>query len=281
MTHPQEPNPIKSFADMELADDELEQALRDMADDPQKARQALHQRQLCQAVARAMSQDTPPVPDALRDQVHAMLNDRTERSTPRPQAHEQGPVVAKIGRWLPAAVAAVLLIGVAVMWFSPPPTASPTSDLLPASMQTRFGDRHNACARMGVALYNAQKFKADAEQLPADLAAHFHQPLSPTPSLDLSGVGYKFWRAGECSVPGKNAVHLVYRSVDHPEKDTLSLWIKPFQQQTPIEAGKVYRTAGDTDHPVVFWRTGNMVYYLTADSPASAEQAAEALRKSF
>ena len=46
----------------------------------------------------------------------------------------------------------------------------------------------------------------------------------------------------------------------------------------PIEPDRLYHAGELAAFPMVFWRSGTMIYYLVGDEPRSVERAADSLR---
>jgi len=114
------------------------------------------------------------------------------------------------------------------------------------------------------------------EQLPEALARRFHGQVAG--GLDLSSIGYHFDRVGRCTVPGTGSVHLIYRAMaETGRQDAISLWIRPADEEFAVEPGTLHVRGAERAHPVLIWRQGEMVYFLTGDGLGPAKQAATAL----
>lgn len=272
---------ILAFADGELDADAARALLEQIADDPQVLRQALHQHQLRQAVGRVMS-DRPSAPDALRAKLIAMAaNDAGSDPSPSESIRfeEQRPtVLARIGRWVPAAVAAVLLIGALAVYNQLINEQQSEVSIVPAARIAAFEMRHMRCSRMIDTLHADATLPQQINALPAALAQRFG--TSP-PGLDLSAVGYSFQRVGPCTIPGDNALHLIYESTNDTGHDlAMSLWIVPYTGQPQLDDGRVVQVVSpDHAHPIILWRDGQMLYYLCGDEPESMQRAVDLLRE--
>src|SRR5690606_25746901 len=126
--------------------------------------------------------------------------------------------------------------------------------------------------------YQPDRFPRQVAALPGALSDYFHRSVAPG-GLDLSRIGYEYQVTGLCSVPGQGAVHVLYKALPTTGRtDTLSLWLRPYDGQTPVEPGRLYlATDGETPMPMLIWREGDMVYYLMGDQMSNVEQAATAL----
>lgn len=287
-------NLAKAFADGELTPEQQLEAMRQMRDDPQLVERVAHQQALRAAVSRAMRQDAGRLtaPASLR----TMLEQTPlEQAAPTAEAGSAA-VVGRIGfvsRWAPAALAAVLLLGAMMMYFAAPQRSGPpvavNDDIIPASQVEMFGKRHVTCCRELARLSVDPTLANDLQQLPNQIASRFH--ASGAPSLDLTPLGYRFDSVGRCSIPGNNAVHLIYKAQrdagtsggmtsggETSGGDAVSLWIVEDKGQLDaIPPGVIHTAGANRPHPVIVWRQGGMIYYLTADSLDRAERAAHML----
>lgn len=292
------PNPINdllsALADGELDVREHPDALAQIAQDAQASQRVVYQQQLKQACAKAM--DTPEMkcPEALAGRLRAMGTqaqgagaDEALGPTQTQAAPYAGPsVIARIGRWFPAAVAAVLLIAAGVMFSQSNPgtnsgVGSQAAAFLPVDQIDRFTGRHGDCSMNLELLYQAEKF-GDAngfDELPSKIAGHFKASTDGM-RLSLDGIGYQYELTGACPLPGKGAVHVVYRHKDDAKR-AISLWIKPAEtQHAELKPGQVYSVGGsDPLHPIIIWREGNLLYYLVGDSLEDCDKAVKELRQ--
>lgn len=279
---------IAAFADGELTGEQNLQLMKLMADDPGITQQVADQQKLRQAVARAMTDESIQTPAHLRDQIMQMSIDDTPAShtetTPTARPQTGSSVLAVIGRWAPAAVAAVLLIGALVALNLADNVGGSklitSAKVLNASLVNEFGNRHFKCARHLTPMHGTDKFPQDLDALPGALSSYFQQPIDEN-ALNLSALGFEFDMAGLCLLPGKGSVHVVYKSqAPTGQIDTLSLWLRPYDDQSTIEPGRLYKTADATDNfPMLVWRQGDMVYYLVGDSYDTVERAFDAISK--
>ncbi len=304
MNDPITPDHLSAFADGELDSASTMRLLELMASDPGLARQALDAQKFKQAVGRSMQMQVPPMPadlqaritqiaqsvDADHDQPSqpsaplAFPPQPTTAATPPPRPPSQGPLWF-IGRWSPAAIAAMLLIATLVARIVPASTAEvfdPDRHLaypgiIPVSQVDRFASRHVRCLDQIESLRETTKFPEKVELLP--LSVEQVVGCRPGPTLDLSTLGYTFWKAGECGIPQNKAVHLIYRALpDTGRQDSLSLWMVRDDGQLSIEEGQTYlATPESAVHPVIVWRDGGMVYYLVGDAMPLVRNVADQL----
>ncbi len=295
---------LAAFADGELDGAQNLEVLKRLKEDPATAGRVEDQQKLRQAVAAAMDGPEYKAPAALRDQlmqlakstpaesdspsettIATQVSDTTDRAGGPPDS----PVLAVIGRWIPAAVAAILLIGALVVFnqnnnryrLGDTPNLINASNVLNASIVDQFGDRHFKCARHMAKMHGVDKLPQNLTELPGALSEYFHEPINPE-VLDFSELGYEFDVAGLCLIPGKGAVHVVYQSkASTGQTDSLSLWMRPYEEGTSIEPDKLYASkATEETYPMVVWHHGDMVYYLVGDNHETVERAFDLIRSS-
>lgn len=286
---------LAALADGELDGEQHSQMLKRMSQDPALADRIAEQQKLRKAIARVMDDPSMKAPAALLDQITRMSGEtqaEQAESFPPHLAETGSPVLAVIGRWLPAAVAALFFIGALVALNMAgnrdPGTGNGTiananhlitnGNVLNASLVDKFGNRHFKCSRHITPIHGADQFPQNLTKLPGALSEYFHKPIDPE-LLDLSALGYEFDMAGLCLLPGKGAVHIIYKSQAPGQADMLSLWMRPFEEGSGIEADRLYTTADPQEnYPMVVWRHADMVYYLVGDSYDTVERAFEAIR---
>lgn len=303
-----EAHPLKAYADGELSAPVAADVAGRVASDAEAAAVVRHQHQLKSAVARAM--DGSATPEALREQVQRMVvDDRRPTSAglpsvpplppapPVPGDHDatRGGVLAVVGRWMPTAVAAVLLLAAWLVFdngtaqgpaggnaeLGARPGAGAASEVglgavIPARLLTRVEMRHLQCGKNPETLLNDPTLPQQLEALPDALASRFEQPDARVPSLDLGGAGYVFDGVGPCHIVGTPSVHLVYHHRDDPGR-TISLWVRPDDRRLDVEPGRIYALGALDEHPVLIWRSGGMVYFIVGDADADVRHAAETL----
>lgn len=277
---------LAALADGELDLREHPQALARIAQDPQAAQRLAYQQQLKQACAQAMAIGKP-CPEELVAKLRAMSI--TEQAHGVNSVDAVGsfasPVIGRIGRWLPSAVAAALLIAAPVMFMQASGTGSSAgpavASLLSVSQVGAFDNRHLDCSAKPVILKDHDRFgpEGDFEHLPGKIADYFHTSADGM-ALSLDGIGYDYRLTGACSLPGSDGVHIVYRHRENPGR-SISLWLTADDgRYAQMDAGRVYVEAGKTlDHPVIIWRSGGLIYYLVGDSLQDAHQAVAVLHQ--
>jgi len=294
---------LSALADGELDLREHPDALAKLAQDPQAAQRVACLQQLKQACGKAMDRPEMKCPDELADKLRAMGAEqaaKTDQSVqthaggatvePRPAPHSGPAVIGRVGfasRWLPAAVAAVLLIAAGVMFTASNPgglvgVEGQAAAFLPVEQIDRFTGRHGDCTLDTGLLKNSERFgdASDFNELPGKLADYF-QTSTDGLRLSLDGIGYEYQIAGACPVPGEGAVHMVYRHKNDPNR-AISVWLRPVDQRhADLKEGQVYANAGeDLMHPVIYWRQGELLYYLVGDSLEDCDKAVKQLRQS-
>ncbi|HEX7010078.1 MAG TPA: hypothetical protein VF184_08850 [Phycisphaeraceae bacterium] len=299
MRQPIENNQIRrylaAFADGELDVEQSLRVLQRMAMDPQMTKRVMHQQQLRQRVAQAMAEPAIKAPPELRRRVVELAQEELvqvelTQQTPQPGRRVGGPAVVgkgtgarsmagEIRRWLPAAVAALLLMAnLAVFYWdrsSGSRSAAQPVPILNANELEQFSRRHVLCSR-GIAQPDpAAQLPQQVTALPAALQRYFGRAVD-LPPLDLSSLGYQLAKAGTCAIPGPGSVHLIYQaSAASGRSDALSLWILPDDGRTtpPMQAGALYTLAGPSKaHPMLGWKHDGMAYFLMGDSMGPIDQ---------
>ncbi len=310
MNDPITPGDLSAFADGELDSTATMHLLEQMAKDPTLAQKALEAQRLKQAIGRSMQRIVPAPPAELRQHLEQMMleadhPDQASGSTrltfpssespapskasgspsPRSGSVLEGRLLGLMGRWSPAAAAAVLLLAAVLTRLLPASSAEVFDPdrhvaypgIIPVSQVDQFMGRHVRCMDQIEPLRESNKFPLQVEQLPSTIEKVIGcKPLSP---LDLSALGYTFWKAGECGIPRKKAVHLIYRALpDTGRQDSLSLWMVRDQGQLDIpERQTCLATPENAVHPVIVWRDGGLVYYLVGDAEPLVRTVADSL----
>jgi len=287
---------VEAFADGELDVESNLRVLERMAMSPDATRRVVHQQELRRMVDRAMREQTPAVPAALRAKIEALTRPaaHAERAAMR---HGASPIAGRIGRWAWPAAAAMIALAAVGLWLAnrPPsetrpriaapdknnhPFAAPVfaANLIADDRPARMGRKHDRCAEQIQNLRGIEQFTREVEAIPRDVE-NFLGIGGSMPVLDLSSVGYEFAGAGPCGLPGGKAVHLVYNPIDPAEQNaSVSLWIRADAGEVQVEEGKVYAAnPNDAAHPILVWRRGNVVYYLAGQATSRMLDAAKAL----
>jgi anti-sigma factor RsiW len=287
---------LAAFADGELEVTENLAVLEQLSRDPYHTQRVVHQQQLKQAVGRAM-REPAQAPASLRERIEAMAGDSTSElgggsqvkatrgrwggSWPRRIA----PRTSRRRWWVSLAAAALIglaaPVGIVIDGMGPgqEPGTIAQAGVMNTDTARQFSKRHVACAYGQAELMNAARYPTELGRLPAAMRQRLdRQPLSAD-RLDLGAVGYRFYRAGDCRIPGDEGVHVLYRArSDSGRRDAISLWIHPAQGGLPIEPNKVYDATGeDAVHPILLWKHDGLVYYLVGDSAKRVHAAADYL----
>jgi hypothetical protein len=276
---------LAAFADGELDGEQNLKVLEQVKQDPAAADRVTGHQKLREAVARAMDEPAHKAPADLRDKLAELARTVLADYPAATPLQAPSPVLARIGRWAPAAVAAVLMVGALVaISINTANNAGPgamisSASILSTSMVERFGNRHVKCATKAEPMYGVDQFPQNLTELPGALSEYFHQPIDPQ-VLNLSGLGYTFDVAGLCVLPAKGAVHMLYQpQTPTDQSDSLSLWMRPHDEVSIIEADKLYASpATETEHPMIAWRHGSMDYYLVGDDYETVQEAFDAIR---
>lgn len=282
---------------MALADGELDfadqpQVMAKIAEDPKAAHRLAYEQKLKQCCCRVMDGPEMKCPNELAGKLLGMAAGESSATKPttvaaaaaKPAPYVGPPVIAKIGRWVPTAVAAVLLVAAGVL-FNQANNASTSgngADVFLTSDQIKgFTGRHFDCAERPDRLKNPTQFgeSKDFEQLPGKLRDYFHTNADSL-SLNLNGIGYDYQLTGTCSLPGSGAVHIIYHKHNDPSR-SISLWIVPAKaDHRHLKEDRVYAEVGDNLlRPVIFWRNNGLLYYLVGDSIEDCDKAVQELRR--
>lgn len=283
---------LLALADGELDFADQPQVMAKLAEDPSAAHRLAHEQRLKQACAKAMTGPEMKCPNELAGKLLAMAAGESTAAKPvtsPPIAPQQAPyagppVIARIGRWAPAAVAAVLLVAAGVLFSQANPGTAEINtrsiDFLNPDQITNLTGRHFDCAERPDRLKNPDQFGGnDFEQLPGKLGDYFDTEATKL-SLNLDGIGYDYQLTGTCSLPGRGAVHIVYHKQANPDQ-SISVWIVPAKpEHEMLTEGRVYSEVGDNLlRPVIFWRDGGLLYYLVGDSIQDCDKAVQQLRQ--
>lgn len=290
---------LKALADGELDFADQPELLSKLAADPKAAQRLADDQRLKRACAEAMTGPEMKCPDELAGKLLAMANAASQgtaatQTTPtqitRPQmtanrdtAYAGPPVIARIGQWVPAAVAAVLLVAAGVLFTQA--NSEPAFNTLAVNYHSpqkiaQLTGRHFDCSEKPERLKNPDQFGGtDFAQLPGKLGDYFNTDTNQL-ALNLDGIGYAYQLTGTCSMPGSGAVHIVYHKQSDPDQ-SISVWIVPATEaHNNLVEGRVYSEVGDSLlRPVIFWRDGGLLYYLLGDSIEDADRAVQTLRR--
>ena len=302
MTEPIDPTNadryLTAFADGELDADHGRAVLHYLATHPEAASRVEGELKFRQAVGRVMMR-MPAPSAALRDAIgRTELPSGPEASTATASVAPARPTITFrpaaapaiderrlarrlfLRRTLPLAAAAsiaFLAIGVLLGRKGLRPTTDTTVATalpVPATYIAEATRTHVDCSRFP-SLHTGSWPEALGDLGPA-LLKYLGRPV---PYPDLSGIGYEYIGAGPCARPLENAAHLLYRSTDPKDVETVSLFVQKYDGHSLIQPGKVYRIAGrDAAHPMIVWRHADMVFYLISDAEEPLENAARAIK---
>ena len=303
---------LAAFADGELDIEQSVEILSRLSMDPATAARVEHQQRLREAVSRVMQGPecrghSTRCPEALRDEIHHVMADDpsdAQASSPSPDTNAmpnedvsarppQAGVLAKIGRWVPLAAAAVLLLAALGLylqndarWADGLLPGTQASSILPTAVAEKMDRRHGVCSSDTTELFRHAMYPDSVRELPAAVARQLDASGRGVVPLDLSVLGYRYVRAGECNVPGEPAAHIVYHAdAASSQRDganeppALSLWITPDRGQfDAIDDGRVFMARiTETRHPVMLWKRGGLVYLLLGEKLTDVESAANML----
>lgn len=302
---------LAAFADGELDIEQTIEILSRLSMNPATAARVEHQQRLREAVSRVMQSPdcrghSARCPEMLRKEIErVMVDDALDApaSSPSPDtnaladASEPRPprsgVLAKISRWAPLAAAAVLLLAALGLyldrdtrWADGLRPGTQASSILPASMARQMGQRHGVCSADTTELFQHALFPEAVRELPAAVTRQLDASGDDVIPLDLSVLGYRYVRAGECNVPGEPAAHIVYHAdAASSQRDggneppAMSLWITPDRGQfDALSDGRVFMARiAETRHPVMLWKRGGLVYLLLGEVLSDVESAANML----
>ncbi len=281
---------LSALADGELDFADQPQVFAKIAQDPKAVHRLAYEQRLKHACAKTMSGPEMKCPNELAGKLLAMASDASSKTSPQAQPVQATqapyaglPVLARIGRWVPTAVAAVLLLAAGVLFSQTNPGGAgfntQTASFLSSSQIQNFTGRHFDCAERPDRLKNPDQFGGhNFEQLPGKLGDYFKTDTNEL-ALNLNGIGYDYQLTGTCSIPGSGAVHIIYHKQADPSQ-SISVWIVPAKpEQDKLEQGRVYTEVGDNLlRPVIFWRDAGLLYYVVGDSIQDCDKAVKQLR---
>lgn len=286
---------LRALADGELDFRDQPQVLVKLAEDPKAVQRLAQEQRLKRACAKVMNGPEMKCPNELAGKLLGMAAGETapgksagavahvSHASPTSAPYAGPPVIARIGRWVPTAVAAVLLFAAGVLFIqaSSLPSGSGSVGVILSDNQIKnLTGRHFDCAERPDRLKNPNQFGGkDFEQLPGKLSDYFNTDANKL-SLNLDGIGYDYQLTGTCSLPGSGAVHIVYHKHEDP-KQSISVWIVPAKaQHEHLKQGRVYAEVGDDLlRPVIFWRDAGLLYYVVGDSLEDCDKAVKQLRQ--
>jgi anti-sigma factor RsiW len=264
---------LMAYADGELDPAAAERVRRYIETDDAAARKIDAYQNLHKSSARAMG--ALPVPHGLANRIEQAGAERRELGD-QSAAPDPSRTRLRIG-WMPAAIAAVLLLAIAsvVIWstLGNGTTAIHDSPLVPVAWVSSAAAVHANCSKHADH-HHVAPFPRDLSELPASI----HQFLGCDATCpDLSKLGYQFAGCAPCTVKDGKTAHLLYRPSVGPGP-CVSLFVQRDASQFPIDAGKVYfaRDARE-DLPMIIWRNHGAMHYLVAQDDQRLQAVAAAM----
>ena len=96
--------------------------------------------------------------------------------------------------------------------------------------------------------------------------------------LEPSVLGFEFVGMGERGV--KRCIRGCRRRPDTGRDERLSPWIAPYENFPVIESVRICCAIGDeVPHPVLIWRSRDMVYYFVGNSFSGVKAAARRMQR--
>lgn len=290
---------LAAFADGELDVEQNLRVLQYMAMHPQATRRVMHQQQLRQAVKRSIVSQTPLAPRHVREALEELavsepLGSMGPSASMDMRTGGGGALTGWFRRWAPAA-AAVLILAVSLVALQLSSRGAGGFDspgeavLVGLKNSERFANRHDHCSKDPTMLHRGA-MPTTLDALPAGVSSYLGQ--AKLPNLDVqAATGFRFKAAGECTLPGKGSVHLVYEragqgagatgvSGDGRAGERVSIWMTRYRADRTVDAGKLYVAHADAKHPMLVWREGDLLCYLVGDSEESTRAVAAAVRGS-
>jgi|GEM_PF-2010856 len=235
-------------------------------------------------------------PDELQAKLRAMAVDTTgdtDAGVSDAQPEALAPVIGRIGpslvsRWLPSAVAALLLVSALIVFNIDRGISGDGSgaQILSVSTVDRLARRHITCANDPIQMQASGLLTEPAQvDLPKAVTSLMKSDgVSPVSlGLDLIPAGYEFVAVGPCNAPGADSVHLLYRKIGsiNSMATMLSVWLQPARVSdaaASLEDNRVYTIDQHGCSPVRVWKQGGMVVYVAAESESDCMMASKAVR---
>ena len=263
----------------------------DAGGDDALAARIAEQQKLREACARAVDSPAHRCPDELRARLIATLDESepaagsdaaTDPATPAEPIPALPAVAGRIGpgRWIGAVAAAALIavstVAVVGVLKNLPPDANQVASanivqVLNATQADALDASHQMCGHDPTQLAQHDAFPQSLNQLDERLVETIDGSLGSA-RLDLSGLGYHYVAAGNCDIPGPNAVHVVYRN---DAGKTLSLWLRRDDGKLTLKPGQIYGPPADSPQAgrLLIWLDGDVVFYLVGDLPGDVQAA--------
>lgn len=255
--------------------------------------QLAFERSLRQRVAHAMDQHTPPA--GLRDSVADMLRTAPSEAThddhhhqdapaalefkPGDAAHETqsgSPIIARLGGWL--ALAAVLTLSTAVIFQSL--QSSPGGSSSPSQSVVREIASYAINAGGSTAGLRPVESAEDAQRKVDDAIGACPMWFADRVQA-LEANGYKHAGVADCSMPGYSGDSIKLRFTPLNAGDQpISVFIKRLPADEPLTEDSCFMCvkSHQAGRPVIFWRDGDYVVVVQANSDEAANLARQAFR---
>lgn len=268
---------LMAYVDGELDADAALVAMRQISADPTAARLVEQELRLRQSVARAIDAEPGPSDDLVR-KVAAM-------SFQMPSAADMSTLAPGI-RWIRMGIAACIamlgigvLIGRFALTSGPAPITgpgvgiTPVAEVMPAEYIKSATQVHVRCSR-GTDHHAGEGWPADVAGLEEPFRQYINNQDLTYP--DLSSIGFKYVGCASCGRPQQQGVHLMYRSVNGA--DTLSLFVEPYKNQVNLPPNACRYCPRSDVHPVLVWRTDNLVFFFVGNAKTPVEKARQAMK---
>jgi len=234
-------------------------------------------------------------PDDLAAKLRAIPMDDQPVNQSMAQQQEAAPsVIGSIGlvsftRWLPSAVAAMLLVSALVVFNldSGIVSSGPGAQVVSVRTVDRMVNRHAACAIDPAKMMPVEVDAAAISDLPKTIASILPEAGQQTAALglDLSDAGFDFVTVGVCPSPGSKAAHLLYRKTGTSganPSDMLSIWLQAADATAAtrtLQEGRVYTIDQEGCSPIRLWKQGSMIVYVASDSGKNCREAEKVFRR--
>ena len=246
---------LTAFADGELDAAQILAVLNYLATHPEALEMMRGQQQLRLEADRVVRDNTPPVPNELRQRIQSMA-EKTDTLVEKAPIPSATPVSSNTSPRRRKHV-----------WFMV---------AIPPTLITSVTKIHVDCSRFEPQLHAGPFPTAPPyDTLAKEVKEEFH---SQVPYPDLSSIGYSLIGAGPCRKPLENTVHLLYGSTKPTVRDTLSIFVQPYTAQVQVEPGHMILVSGDVPHPMFVWRSDRAVYFLVTDDLETADKAREVMQ---
>jgi anti-sigma factor RsiW len=279
-----------AYADGELPPERAAMVERVLASNPGLRLEVEQLRRLRDAARAVFRYDAPAVSDALRDSIETMAVDiepnQAAASVIGSRARGSRRVFAL------AAAIAVAAAGGAGLWLvlhethsetgagtlTHVATADSATAPVPATVVSAVQRRHLSCSQMEDHFFDP-RFPRQIAEIQSPMREFLgHSGTIP----DLRAIELAFAGAGPCAIPGGETLHVLYRGDSSGGARYVSLFIQPFKGQVHFDTTRAVVLAGpDAAHPILAWRTEELVYFLIGDDFGASRDAAALMGKTW